>query len=104
MMASWRAHALDLLIRTRIKRRLAESKDGAGLIGQFGVGFYSTYTAVCHDAPDGIEISSDPVTGEVYALRGPAFAGVQFHPESVLTEHGVELLSSLVNPLVGVSL
>jgi epsilon-lactone hydrolase len=38
MMASWRAHALDLLIRTRIKRRLAESKDVAGARAILGGG------------------------------------------------------------------
>ncbi len=71
------------------------------------VGFYSTYTARSRsstvDTPYGtVELSRDPGSGEVHALRGPTFAGVQFHPESVLTEHGVDLLRELVTPLVGV--
>jgi phenazine biosynthesis protein phzE len=70
------------------------------------VGFYSTYTAVSGSSdlvgPHGpVEVSRDPRSGEVHALRGATFAGVQFHPESVLTEHGIDLLHSLVAPLVG---
>ena len=67
------------------------------------VGFYSTFTARSPPA-DALptaygQTSSCPVrdgTGFVHALRGPGFAGVQFHPESVLTEHGPELLTELV--------
>jgi phenazine biosynthesis protein phzE len=66
------------------------------------VGFYSTYTAVCPSSSfDGVEVSRDPRSGEVHALRGSSFAGVQFHPESVLTEHGIDLLRALVTPLLG---
>lgn len=66
------------------------------------VGFYNSFTARCDDrtatelALHRIEISRDPETGEVHALRGPGFAGVQFHPESVLTLDGAELTASLL--------
>ncbi|MBC3842009.1 phenazine-specific anthranilate synthase component I [Streptacidiphilus sp. 4-A2] len=59
------------------------------------VGFYNTFTAVCDRADElrlaerGIEVSRDPATGDVFAVRGPGFAGLQFHPESVLTLDGV---------------
>jgi phenazine biosynthesis protein phzE len=69
------------------------------------VGFYSTYTARSDsstlDSPHGtVEVSRDPTSGEVHALRGPCFAGVQFHAESVLTEHGVALLRDLIAPML----
>ena len=32
-------------------------------------------------------------------MRGTGFASVQFHPESVLTEHGVDLLGDLLDHL-----
>ncbi|MFE5733097.1 anthranilate synthase family protein [Streptomyces sp. NPDC056528] len=66
------------------------------------VGFYNSFTARCDDraaeelALHRIEVSRDPGTGEVHALRGPGFAGVQFHPESVLTTEGAALTASLL--------
>ncbi|MER8045938.1 anthranilate synthase family protein [Streptomyces sp. NPDC094032] len=71
--------------------------------GEELVGFYNTFASVC--ATDAFElpglsapvgVSRDPVTGQVHALRGPGFATVQFHPESVLTEHGPGILGELL--------
>ncbi|MFD7910428.1 anthranilate synthase family protein [Streptomyces sp. NPDC059752] len=89
--------------------RKAEPAQGAQTrIDLFGaeevVGFYNTYTARCDDvlagrlAAEGVEVARDPGTGEVHALRSPAggFAGVQFHPESVLTLRGADLLRGLL--------
>ncbi|KQX53337.1 MULTISPECIES: anthranilate synthase family protein [unclassified Streptomyces] len=66
------------------------------------VGFYNSFTARCDDrtatelALHRIEVSRDAETGEVHALRGPGFAGVQFHPESVLTTEGAALTAALL--------
>ncbi len=66
------------------------------------VGFYNTFTARCDEAAETelamhrVELSRDPVTGEVHALRGPGFAGVQFHPESVLSRDGAALVAELL--------
>jgi phenazine biosynthesis protein phzE len=62
------------------------------------VGFYSTFLAVDDGSvlDASVEISRDPVTREVHAMRGPGFASVQFHPESVLSEHGVDLAADLL--------
>ncbi|GAU68232.1 putative anthranilate synthase [Streptomyces sp. NBRC 110611] len=66
------------------------------------VGFYNTFTARCDDrteqelAMHRVELSRDAATGEVHALRGPGFAGVQFHPESVLTLDGVSVTARLL--------
>ncbi|WP_200304466.1 anthranilate synthase family protein [Streptomyces adelaidensis] len=65
------------------------------------VGFYNSFVARCDDeaavglAARGVEVSRD-VSGEVHALRGVGFAGVQFHPESVLTLGGVGVVRELV--------
>ncbi|WP_327356704.1 anthranilate synthase family protein [Streptomyces sp. NBC_01304] len=69
------------------------------------VGFYNSFTAVCDDdaavelAAHDVEISRDAATGEVHALRGPGFAGVQFHPESVLTLRGTAIVGELLAQL-----
>ncbi|MER5488128.1 anthranilate synthase family protein [Streptomyces sp. NPDC002812] len=89
--------------------RKAEPAQGAQTrIPLFGaqevVGFYNTYAAHCSAERErslalrGIEVSRDPATGEVHALRSAAggFAGVQFHPESVLTLRGAELVRDLI--------
>ncbi|MFD8989155.1 chorismate-binding protein [Streptomyces goshikiensis] len=89
--------------------RKAEPAQGAQTrIPLFGseevVGFYNAYAARCDEeaagrlAERGVEVSRDPGTGEVHALRSAAgrFAGVQFHPESVLTLRGADLLHDLL--------
>ncbi|PGH50768.1 anthranilate synthase family protein [Streptomyces sp. Ru87] len=66
------------------------------------VGFYNTFTARCGDRTEAglavrrVELSRDPATGDVHALRGPGFAGVQFHPESVLTLDGSGVTAALL--------
>ncbi|MEU5277636.1 anthranilate synthase family protein [Streptomyces asoensis] len=74
------------------------------------VGFYNSFVARCDDgaarelAAHGVEVSR-AANGEVHALRGPgragggpanALAGVQFHPESVLTLNGPSVVRELM--------
>ncbi|WP_405481845.1 anthranilate synthase family protein [Streptomyces sp. NBC_00009] len=71
------------------------------------VGFYNSFVARCDDdaamelAAHGVEVSRDAASGEVHALRGPAFAGVQFHPESVLSLRGADVVRELLAQLLG---
>ncbi|MGW8882514.1 aminodeoxychorismate/anthranilate synthase component II, partial [Streptomyces mirabilis] len=66
------------------------------------VGFYNSFTARCDGpvadelAAHGVEVSVDAATGELHALRGPGFATVQFHPESVLTLRGSAIVAELL--------
>ncbi|MEI7029733.1 anthranilate synthase family protein [Streptomyces pratensis] len=66
------------------------------------VGFYNSFTARCDGpaaaelAAHGIEASRDEDGGELHALRGPGFASVQFHPESVLTVRGSVIVTELL--------
>ncbi|MFB7744691.1 anthranilate synthase family protein [Streptomyces sp. NPDC001251] len=60
------------------------------------VGFYNSFAARCEGELPGVEVARDPVTHEVHALRGPGYAGIQFHPESVLTLRGPEVVRDLL--------
>jgi phenazine biosynthesis protein phzE len=65
------------------------------------VGFYNTFVARERDGlPDGVSVAADPVTGDVHLVRGPHYRGVQFHAESILTEHGYDLIHDLVLELL----
>lgn len=67
------------------------------------VGFYNTFVGRVQDGdelPDGVSVETDPATGDVHLLRGPHYRGIQFHAESILTEHGYDLIHDLVCDLL----
>ncbi len=68
------------------------------------VGFYNTFVGRVRsdlsDLPAGLEVDADEATGDIHVLRGPHFRGIQFHAESILTEHGYDLLHGLVADLL----
>src|SRR5512145_76092 len=66
------------------------------------VGFYNTFVGRlgADGAPEGVEVTSDPGNGDIHMVAGPHFRGVQFHAESILTEHGYELIHDLVLDLL----
>ncbi|GGZ09580.1 anthranilate synthase family protein [Streptomyces poonensis] len=72
------------------------------------VGFYNSFVAACGDAAaaelaaHGVEVSRSG-SGEVHAVRGPGFAGVQFHPESVLSLRGAGVVRELIGQVQGTS-
>ncbi|MGX1094065.1 phenazine biosynthesis protein phzE [Streptomyces albogriseolus] len=72
------------------------------------VGFYNSFVAQCDEeaarelAAHGVEVSR-AANGEVHAVRGPGFAGVQFHPESVLSLNGAAVVRELMGQLRGTS-
>lgn len=61
------------------------------------VGLYNSFAAFAGPAPADVEAACDASTGVVYGLRGPGFASVQFHPESILTTDGIDILRTLVD-------
>jgi phenazine biosynthesis protein phzE len=88
---------LSDLLGLPLVRRTVPNQGTQKEISLFGwpyrVGFYNTYAAtVARGLPDGVRAAADQQTGEIHALRGPTFRSMQFHPESVLTENGVEIL------------
>jgi phenazine biosynthesis protein phzE len=67
------------------------------------VGFYNTFVGRVDDAsalPQGVTVDADPATGDVHHVRGPHFRGIQFHAESILTQHGADLIHHLATDLL----
>ncbi|MEV0156258.1 anthranilate synthase family protein [Micromonospora sp. NPDC050686] len=97
------------LLGLRLHRRDAPYQGEQREVRLFGtprlVGFYSTFTALAGAdrlaTPYGpVELSRDAADGAVHAVRGPGFAGVQFHPESVLSQDGMAVLADLLGHLL----
>ena len=70
------------------------------LFGQpASIGFYNTFTARVAPGTTRVgdtEVAADPASGDVYALRGPRYASVQGHLESILSRDGLTTLERLV--------
>ena len=75
-----------------------------GLPGQFSVIRYHSLAIDRNSLPAALEVTSTAEDGEIMGVRHRALAatatpleGVQFHPESILSEHGHALLKNFVN-------
>ena len=70
----------------------------AGLPQPFTATRYHSLLVERDSLPDCLEITAETAEGEIMGLRHKTLAveGVQFHPESVLTQDGVRLLSNFV--------
>ncbi|WP_308169704.1 anthranilate synthase family protein [Acrocarpospora catenulata] len=66
------------------------------------VAFYNSFVARCPrtQEPELVQVVRDDDSDEVHALLGPAFASLQFHPESVLSLDGPRLLGDVLAPLL----
>ncbi|MFM9987189.1 anthranilate synthase component II [Flavobacterium sp.] len=70
-----------------------------GLEKQIEVGRYHSWVVNTVDFPDALEITSVDENGQIMSLRHKTYdvRGVQFHPESVLTPNGKEILKNWLN-------
>ena len=66
------------------------------------VGFYNTFVGRVGSAslPEGVSVEADPESGDIHAISGPHYRGIQFHAESILTERGYDVLHDLVSGLL----
>ena len=69
-----------------------------GIPQDFAAGRYHSLVVEKESLPDCLEISAESPDGLVMAMRHKELPieGVQFHPESILTEHGKHLLKNFL--------
>ncbi|KUG07319.1 anthranilate synthase component II [Solirubrum puertoriconensis] len=72
-----------------------------GIPERFRVGRYHSWAVKPDTMPDCLEATAFDEEGEIMALRHREYdvRGVQFHPESILTEHGHRLLQNWLHDL-----
>ena len=70
----------------------------AGLPNPFSAGRYHSLLVAPEGLPACLEISAQTAEGEIMGLRHRIYPmeGVQFHPESILTRHGKEILKNFL--------
>jgi anthranilate synthase/aminodeoxychorismate synthase-like glutamine amidotransferase len=81
------------------------SHDGCGVFrglpSPFQATRYHSLLVASESVPAGFEVSAHTTEGEIMGLRAPELRleGVQFHPESILTEHGPQLVQNWLSSL-----
>lgn len=77
------------------------SKTGifAGVPSPIKVARYHSLAVQKEDLPDCLEILAETDDGEIMALRHKEYPvyGMQFHPESIYTEHGKRILENFIS-------
>lgn len=100
---------LSTVLGFDLVRRDMPNQGVARKIDLFGrtelVGFYNTFAGRTDqnraELPVGtVEVSRDPETGQIHALRGPGFRSMQFHPESVLSQDGLSIITRTLTDLL----
>lgn len=64
------------------------------------VGFYNTFTGKYGKEVPGVDIAYDSASRDIHALRSKNFVSFQFHPESILTQHGYDILKNALLALL----
>ena len=69
-----------------------------GIGGSFKAGRYHSLVVERESLPECLEISAESPDGLIMAMRHRSLPleGVQFHPESILTEHGKKMLKNFL--------
>lgn len=80
-------------------KRTAEDALFEGLPEVMEVGRYHSWVVDTQDLPDCLEVTSVSQEGQIMSLRHKTFdvRGIQYHPESVLTPQGKQIIQNWIN-------
>jgi len=86
-------------IATKVTKSVTDEALFDKLPNEFEVGRYHSWVVANKGFPDVLEITSVDESGQIMSLRHKTLdiKGVQFHPESVLTPFGKQILENWVN-------
>ncbi len=70
-----------------------------GIEGEFEIARYHSLAADENGFPESLKITAKTADGEIMAVQHEKFPvfGVQFHPESILTQHGEQMLRNFLS-------
>jgi len=85
-------------VATKVTQTVADEALFTGFKKNFPVGRYHSWV-VDKNLPDCLEATSEDENGQIMSLRHRVYdvRGVQYHPESVLTPNGKQLLKNWLN-------
>ena len=86
-------------VATKVTILVSDESLFDNLPNEIEVGRYHSWVVNVVDFPSDLEITSVDENGQIMSLRHKTYdvKGVQFHPESVLTPHGKQILENWIN-------
>lgn len=83
-------------IREKVRLKRGDEHLFAGLPGEFEVGLYHSWAVSRQDLPAELHVTASSEDGTVMALAHRKYdvRGIQFHPESVMTQHGKRIIGN----------
>jgi len=93
-------HGVATKIEVRSQESGVRSPLFNGLPNELEVGRYHSWVVSKENFPDTLEITAEDESGMIMGLQHKTFdvQGVQFHPESVLTPLGEQIMRNWLNP------
>src|SRR6056297_2473350 len=86
-------------VSSEIEQTVANEPLFRGIPGQFNAGRYHSWIVESEHFPGSLEVTATNGDGDIMALRHREYdvRGVQFHPESVLTEFGGMMIKNWID-------
>jgi len=87
-------HGIETPVRTTVDDELLFQD----LPEAFAAGRYHSWVVERDDLPDCLEVTAEDARGVIMAMRHREYnvRGVQFHPESIMTDHGMKMLENFL--------